>query len=160
MIDTITQLTTTLPEELTTILLLLLIAIVFVIAYKTLAIVTQTLIISALSAGFYLTLWYLEFMPFSIQNTLLFAFLGAALYLGFTLLQTAYSILKTTIKIPVGIVETFYKITRKITNTLKGLLSSKKTKTKTKKKEKDEQDDNTKEVVIDKVNREEKDKED
>lgn len=161
MIQNIIQTFSELPETATTIILLLLLVTVLAVAYKTMAIVMQTIIISILSAVFYLALWYLEIMPFSLRNLLLFTFLGAALYIGFTLLQTGYKIAKTTITIPIEIITLFYKILAKIEHgivrTVKKITGEeKKTKKKSNKQKKDKDnsdDDNTKEVVIDKVNK-------
>lgn len=169
MINTIIETFTALPETAGTLLLLTLLITVFVIAYKTLTLFIQTAIISLLSALFYLTLWYIDYMAFSLRNLLLFTFLGAAIYLGLKILQTTYTIAKTTIKIPVEIIETFYKTLKFAKNTIQKIIPDRKQKNKREnqktekskksKKKEDPDDESHKEVVLDKLKDQEENEE-
>lgn len=156
MINTIIETFTALPETASTALILILLITVFAIAYKTLSLVIQTTIITALSAVFYLALWYLDYMPFSFRNLLLFAFLGAAIYITLKTMQTLYTITKTTIKIPVEIIEAAYHTLEFAKNTIQKIIPNKttkkdKTSKKGKNKKQNDSDGSHKEVVLDKL---------
>jgi len=162
MIEAITQ---SLPSELTTVILLAGLVIVFYLAYKILSMVTQTILIAALSGIFYATLTSFLDLQLTLQNVLFFSLTGAALYLLYTIIETTVSIATHLIKIPVKLIEIIiYPIRKLIGRTKKKLNESKNKsnqnnnkKTETKKQEKNNTKDekDTKEVVIDKVSKDE-----
>ena len=162
MINTIIETFTSLPETASTALILILLVTVFAIAYKTLALVIQTTIITALSAAFYITLWYLDYMPFSFRNLLLFAFLGAAIYITLKVLETAYTLTKTTIKVPVEIIEAVYHTLEFAKNTIQKIIPNKDEQKNTNNRENNQSQNNEshKEVVLDKLKEKEDPKKD
>ena len=97
MIEPLTQL----PSEVSMVLLLVLLIAAFVVAFKVMKMVFQTVLVSGLSALFYLALAVLFFdtAP-TINNTLTFAFLGSTLYMVYTFLISAYSFTSRIISIP------------------------------------------------------------
>lgn len=146
-----------LPQELTTIALLLGLVAVFYVAYKLMEMVFQTIIISIMSGGFYtaFSFLFLEGIPPFI-DILMFALLGSVLYIIFTLLESAYTVSKHLIKIPIMIIEAVLYPIKKLYNALKKELEKKKEqKVDLDKADQDSSDDqndkDTKEVVIDKV---------
>jgi len=97
MITTISQL----PSQVSTIALLILLIAAFVIAFKVMKMVFQTILVSVLSAVFYVALTVLFFngTP-TINNTLMFAFLGSTFYMVYSFLISAYGIASKFIAIP------------------------------------------------------------
>lgn len=97
MISTISQL----PSEVSTVILLILLITAFVIAFKVMKMVFQTILVSALSGLFYvvLTVFFFNSMP-TINNTLMFAFLGSTFYMVYSFLISAYSVTARFISIP------------------------------------------------------------
>lgn len=88
--------------ELGTVGLLVALVILFVVAFKVLEMVFQTVLVAALSGGFYLALsYYLNLVSFSVNSLLFFAFLGGSLYTGYYLILQGYGLLSTIISIPV-----------------------------------------------------------
>lgn len=153
-----------LPQELTTLALLVALVAVFFVAYKLMEMVFQTIIISVMSGGFYAAFSYLFLggLP-AIMDVLMFALLGSVLYIVFTLLESAYTVSKHLVKIPVMAMEAVLYPIKKLYNALKKELE--KERETTSKAEtssnnqggessKDEDDKDTKEVVIDKVQQE------
>jgi hypothetical protein len=151
-----------LPQEVTTLALLVALVAVF---YKLMEMVFQTITISVMSGGFYAAFSYLFLggLP-SIMDILLFALLGSVLYIVFTLLESAYTVSKHLVKIPVMILEAVLYPIKKLYKALKAELEKEReTKSKTGKtsndqeggsSDDDEDDKGTKEVVIDKVQQE------
>lgn len=97
MIPTISQL----PSQVSTIVLLILLIAAFVIAFKVMKMVFQTILVSVLSALFYvaLTVFFFNSMP-TINNTLMFSFLGSTFYMVYSFLVSAYSVTAKFIGIP------------------------------------------------------------
>lgn len=97
MIATISQL----PSEVSTVILLILLIAAFVIAFKVMKMVFQTILVSVLSGLFYvaLTVFFFNSMP-TINNTLMFAFLGSTFYMVYSFLISAYSVTARFISIP------------------------------------------------------------
>ncbi len=89
-----------LDPQINTLILLILIVGAFIVAFKIMAMVFQTILVSVLSAGFYLTLVYLLNYPLRPDLVLLFAFLGATLYMGYSFLSSAYWIAAKAIQVP------------------------------------------------------------
>lgn len=97
MISTISQL----PSEVSTVLLLILLIAAFVVAFKVMKMVFQTILVSVLSALFYVALMILFFNSTpTINDTLMFAFLGSTFYMVYSFLVSAYSITAKLIAIP------------------------------------------------------------
>lgn len=88
--------------DLGTVGLLVALVIMFVVAFKVLEMVFQTIMVAALSGGFYFAIsYYLEAVSFSLNSLLFFAFLGGSLYTGYYLVLQGYSILSLLISLPV-----------------------------------------------------------
>jgi len=88
--------------ELNTVILLIALVVMFVVAFKVLEMVMQTLLVSALSGGFYLAItYYLESVSFSLDSLLFFTLIGGSLYTFYSLLTTSASLLKLLVKYPV-----------------------------------------------------------
>ena len=114
MIELLTQFIQSLGQ-LNTVILLIALVLLFVVAFKVLEMVMQTVIVSALSGGFYLALsYYFDPVTFSVDSLLFFTFIGGSLYTGYSLLTTSASLLRKLIKLPV-------KLVRKIIRFLKNL---------------------------------------
>lgn len=88
-----------------TVLLIGLLIAAFIVAFKVLKMIMQTVTVSLLSAAFYVGLVYLFSYPLSVDRLLLFAFMGATLYMGFSFLISAYSIAARVLEIPYRIVK-------------------------------------------------------
>lgn len=89
-----------LPQDVATVLLILLLIIAFIIAFKLMKMVFETVTVSVLSAAFYLALTQLFSFSFSFNQMLTYAFLGAVLYMAYSFMASAYSIARTALKIP------------------------------------------------------------
>jgi len=152
-----------LPQEATTLALLIGLVAVFYIAYKLMEMVFQTIAMSIVSGAFYtaFSFMFLGGIPGYI-NILMFSLLGSALYIAFTMLESAYTISKHLIKIPVTIIDAVLYPIKKLYSALKAEME-KSNDSEKKKKQKEQQqeteDENSeekdaKEVVIDKVKEE------
>lgn len=86
------------------ILLALLIA-AFVVAFKIMEMVFETILASVLSGLFYVALSYLFNYSMSVERVLLFAFIGATLYMGYSFLISVYSIGSTVLSVPYKILK-------------------------------------------------------
>lgn len=105
--------------QLNTVVLLMGLVILFVVAFKVLEMVMQTLIVSVLSGAFYLALsYYLGSVQFSIDSLLFFTFIGGSLYTGYNLITTSASLLNKIIRLPI-------KIIKKVIGFIKELINSK-----------------------------------
>jgi hypothetical protein len=94
--------------------ILLLIAIIaaFVVAFKIMEMIFDTVVISLMSAGFYLVMRYIQGGPLSINDLLLFSFMGASLYMLYSTFAAAYKMGTTIIPLP-------YRIVKKVLSPLK-----------------------------------------
>lgn len=97
------------PQQYSTVVLLVLLLAAFIAAFKLLEMVFETIMVSVLSAGAYTAFTYLVYnsMP-GLNDILLFAFAGASLYIGYTLLASAYGIAATVISVPYKIIKILY----------------------------------------------------
>jgi hypothetical protein len=87
--------------ELGTVSLLLALVLLFVVAFKILEMVMQTVMVSALSGAFYFALaYYLESVAFSFNSLLFFAFIGGSLYTGYHMIAQGYAILSLLLTVP------------------------------------------------------------
>lgn len=75
------------------IIYIVLLALLFVIAYKILKIFLQIVLVSIFSAGVYIILYLIGFLEFSLLNLLFFSFIGTLLYLFYSALFYILSIL-------------------------------------------------------------------
>ncbi len=90
--------------EIGTVGLLISLVLLFVVAFKLLEMVMQTVLVAALSGGFYAALaYYIPGIGFSVNSLLFFTFLGGSLYTGYHLLSQGYSLAKLLVYIPVKI---------------------------------------------------------
>jgi hypothetical protein len=109
-----------LPQEVTTLALLVGLVAVFYIAYKLMEMVFQTITMSILSGAFYTAFSYLFLggIP-GFVDILMFSLLGSVLYIVFTLLESAYTVSKHLVKIPVAILEAILYPVKKLYSALK-----------------------------------------
>lgn len=148
-----------LPQELTTLALLIGLVAVFYIAYKLMEMVFQTITISIMSGGFYAAFSYLFLGGFpGLMDILFFSLLGSVLYIVFTLLESAYTVSKHVVKIPVAIIEAILYPIKKLYAALKKEMQKEREKNEKTSSEnssnaedQSSEDKDTKEVVIDKV---------
>jgi len=143
--------------NLTSILLVLALVAVFIIASKIMEIIFDTLLVSAISAGFYLALRTIQGGAVSINDLLLFTVLGATLYMTYSTIASLYKIGKKVIPIPIQITKTLIKPVKytgkkigKQFKNRKDYSPNKKqeNKPKEKKDEKPAEDKTTKEVIL------------
>ncbi|MBC5792592.1 MAG: hypothetical protein H8Z69_00990 [Nanohaloarchaea archaeon] len=148
-----------LPAQFQTAALVVLLVITFVVAFKIMTMVLETIIVSVLSGVFYIALGSVLGYSTSLNLMLFYAFLGATLYMGYSVLSSAYGIASTIIEIP-------YKALRLLFVPFRKLYSHHKEKKKLEKYRRDtnekaendkDSDKNTKEVVLDKVTKKEDD---
>lgn len=100
--------------QLNTVVLLIALVVLFVVAFKVLEIVMHTLLVSALSGGFYLAItYYMQSLSFSLDSLLFFTLIGGSLYTFYSLLTTSASLAKLIVKYPVKLVKSFFKIIKK-----------------------------------------------
>lgn len=139
------------PQQYSTVLLLVLLLVAFIAAFKLLEMVFETIMVSVLSAGAYTAFTYLVYnsMP-GLNDILLFAFAGASLYIGYTLLASAYGIAATVISVPYKLIKITYSgLSRLIKKLVGGIRSSAEERKKAKVQSEDEEA--VKEVVLDKM---------
>lgn len=147
MIDQILQTVQTQGSEIS-ILLIIALVLVFVAAFKVMEMVFDIFIVSVLSAGFYLALRYLQGGPISLNDLLLFTFLGASLYMLYSFLSTLWSIGSRVLPIPFKIIETVLKPFRYVWDKYQEHEKRKSYVDRDKKEEEDDEDKSTKEVVL------------
>lgn len=92
-------------SDLTTLILFLLLIVSFVVAFKVMQMVFETILVSVLSAGFYIGMVYFFGYTFTLERVLLFAFLGATLYMAYSFIISAYSIASTVLEVPYHILK-------------------------------------------------------
>lgn len=151
-----------LPQDVATIVLIVLLVVVFVVAFKIMSMVFETVMVSALSAGFYAALSQVLNYSFSFNQMLTYAFLGAVLYLTYSFLASAYSIARTMLKIPYHLLLLVLKPFKWIYTKIREEVKLKKLQRKAEKRKspgssKDADSDSTKEVVLDKVKKDSED---
>jgi len=142
-------------SEAGTLLLLFLLIAAFVVAFKVMQMVFETILVSVISGGFYLALVYFMSFPFSFERVLLFAFLGATLYMAYSFLASMYSIASSLIGIPYHIVKYIFMIPVTAVKKLYGHMKEKKRlkeiRSESRDYSNDEDSEGVKETVLDKV---------
>ncbi|MFB6209466.1 MAG: hypothetical protein ABEJ56_05015 [Candidatus Nanohaloarchaea archaeon] len=93
------------PEQFATVILLVLLVLVFVVAFKIMKMVFETITVSVLSAGFYAALSQVFSYQFSFNQMLTYAFLGATLYMVYAFLASAFYLLEKIISVPFSAVK-------------------------------------------------------
>lgn len=159
MIPLISQL----PSEVSTLILLVLLIAAFVVAFKVMQMVFQTIVVSVLSAVFYvaLTIVFFNSTP-TINNTLMFALMGSTLYMVYSFLVSAYSIAAKLVAIPYHILRYAVKPFVWLYSKVKEEYKLKKVREKIEKGDSaqdfsPDKDKSTKDVVLDKVRKQDKD---
>lgn len=128
------------------IFLVLAIIVALVIAFKIMEMVFETVLVTALSGAFYMALRYIQGGPISINDLLLFSFLGATLYMLYSLLETLYNVGSAVIPLPYNLTKTLLWPLQKIRSKY---IEYQKKKSYTDRSEKEETEDkSTKEVVL------------
>jgi hypothetical protein len=144
-----------LPQDVATVVLIVLLVVVFVAAFKIMSMVFETVMVSALSAGFYAALSQVLNYSFSFNQMLTYAFLGAVLYMSYSFLASAYSIARTVLKIPYHLIMIGLKPFKwgyeKVKEEVKLRKMRKKAERKKSSSTKSNDSGSTKEVVLDKV---------
>jgi hypothetical protein len=144
-----------LPQDVATVLLIVLLVVVFVAAFKIMSMVFETVMVSALSAGFYAALSQVLNYSFSFNQMLTYAFLGAVLYMSYSFLASAYSIARTVLKIPYRLIMIGLKPFKWGYEKVREEVKLRKMRKKAERKKTSSTDSNdsgsTKEVVLDKV---------
>lgn len=142
-----------LPQDMATAVLIVLLVVVFIVGFKVMKMVFETITVSAVSGVFYLALSFVMDYSFSINQMLTYAFLGATLYLSYSFMASAYGIARSLLEIPYHIillllkpVKYLYREGRKKYRLWRIQQGKQKT------PDDDEEDDSsTKQVIIDKV---------
>ncbi|MFB6115301.1 MAG: hypothetical protein ABEK04_03335 [Candidatus Nanohalobium sp.] len=151
----IVQTVQSLPQGLTSFILVGLLIAVLVVAYKLMEMVFETLTVAGLSGVFYGGLTYLfspQMKGFEVNELLLFIFLGAALYIGYSFILSVYSATSTLIEIPIEMGKILLYPFKKLYTHHK-----KSKEEKQQEKSSSDQDQSTKEVVLDKMQEEDDD---
>jgi len=152
-----------LPQGASSVILIGLLIAVLVIAYKIMEMVFETVTVAALSGAFYAGLTYLfsggSFTGFQVDELLLFAFLGATLYMVYSFIMSLYNAGTTLVEIPIQMAKIILYPFKKLWGYHKKEKSRKREteKEKSKQKEQKDQEQSTKEVVLDKVKDNDKD---
>lgn len=147
-----------LPQGSTSFILVGLLIAVLLVAYKIMEMVFETLAVSGVSGVYYAGLTYLfgggNLSGLQVNELLLFVFLGATLYLFYSLMLSVYSATSTLIEIPI-------EMAKIIVYPFKKLWGHHKKSRKEKKEKKQEkyQEQSTKEVVLENVKDSEQDDE-
>jgi hypothetical protein len=81
-------------------ILVLALLVVLVTAFKLMEMIFETILITVISGAFYTSLRYIQGGTVSLNDMLLFSFLGASLYMVYSLLETLYSVGSTVLPIP------------------------------------------------------------
>ncbi|MFB6203371.1 MAG: hypothetical protein ABEK01_02665 [Candidatus Nanohaloarchaea archaeon] len=95
-----------LPAPFQSIAVVFLLIVLFVIAYKVLETIMETFLVTGLSGGFYYAVQkYIWGTTPAINDILMFAFIGGALFMAYTVLSSAYSVASELIQIPYKILK-------------------------------------------------------
>lgn len=151
------------PQQYSTVILLILIILAFIVAYRLMKMVFQTLMVTLLSGAFYVALVYFFSFSFSLNHLLFYAFLGSSLYIGFKFLASAYQIAETVISVPYKALKILFIPFKWIYGVISDKADTEKIKNLKNRKDKhseDSSESSTKEVVVDKVVNKNKDDED
>ena len=151
------------------ILLVLALITALVVAFKVMEMIFDTALIAGISGVFYIGLRTIQGGQITVNDLLLFTFLGASVYMFYSFLASLYRVGTTVIPIPYHIIQTVLKPFRYGWDKLKEAVensddyapkkprSSEKSKDKDGEDEEDKKDKTTKEVVL--GNQKEKDEE-
>lgn len=146
------------PDVATAVLVVLLIA-AFVVAFKIMKMVFQTILVSVLSGVFYLALVFFFNYQFSLNNLLMFSFLGSSLYMAYSFLASAYSVASRLLEIPHKLIiyglKPFKLVYRKVRDHYRMKRVKRSMDNSPGKKEEESQE--TREVVLDKVRSQDED---
>lgn len=82
------------------IILVIALIVALVVAFKIMEMVFETVIVTVLSGVFYIALKYIQGGTISLNDVLLFSFLGATLYMLYSLLASLYSVGATVVLLP------------------------------------------------------------
>lgn len=96
------------PSQYSTLVLVALLVLAFVVAFKIMELVFETLTVSALSGAFYAAYTAIlggGISEIVLNDLLLFAFLGAGFYMTYSFLSSAYTIAARIIHIPYTLVK-------------------------------------------------------
>lgn len=93
-----------LPQDAATAVLIVLLVVAFIVAFKIMKMVFETITVSILSAGFYAALSQVLAYNFSFNQMLTYAFLGAVLYMAYSFMASAYTIVRHLLEIPYQII--------------------------------------------------------
>ena len=97
--------------EMNTAFLLLALVVLFVVAFKVMEMVMQTILVTALSGLFYFALsYFLTSVSFSLNSLLFFAFIGGTLYTAYNLLTKSYKLASVALKVPLKIIKLVKKM--------------------------------------------------
>lgn len=146
-----------LPQDIATAVLILLLVVIFVVAFKVMKMVFETIAVSALSAGFYTALSFVLSYSFSFNQMLSYAFLGATLYMVYSFLASAYSLARTALSIPYHVLVLIGRPVKKAFGYIRKeyrlwkIRKDKKRSSRRDGKDDEEDSSSTKEVIIDKV---------
>lgn len=139
-----------LPQGSTSFILVGLLIAVLLIAYKIMEMVFETLAVAGVSGAYYAGLTYLfgggTFSGLQLDELLLFVFLGASLYLFYSLVLSVYSATSTLIEVPIEMAKIIFYPFKKLWGHHKNSRKKKK-----EKKQEEKQEQSTKEVVLDNV---------
>lgn len=91
-----------------TLLLFILLVLAFVVAFKLMEMVFETIMVSILSGIFYLGMVYLFGYSLTLDRVILFAFLGSAFYMAYSLMSSAYTLLSMVIGIPYALLKLLF----------------------------------------------------
>jgi len=89
-----------LPTEPTTIGLVLLLILAFTLGFKLIQALFNTVLVTALSALFYVALSFLLDYSLTVDRVLTFAILGSTLYIGINTASALYSTASTLLSVP------------------------------------------------------------
>ncbi len=151
------------PEQAATFILLGLLVLAFVVAFKVLKMVMETVLITVISAGFYTAMVFAGLIQgFEFNQMLFFSFLGSGLYLFYSVLASTYTVLSKMIAVPYKLVLVATIPFKHGYRTLRAHWSPPDLREKVEnwkpdsyEEEIEDQEYDTKEVVLDKLNKEE-----
>ena len=153
--------------DVVSILLVIALITALVVAFKVMEMIFDTALIAAISGAFYIGLRTIQGGQITVNDLLLFTFLGASVYMFYSLLASLYRVGTTVIPIPYHIIQAALRPFRYVWREVKEMVENREDfapkKPRSSEKSKDEDDDEdegdktTKEVIL--GNQKEKDEE-
>jgi len=132
-----------LPQPVITGLLLLSLIAVFVVASKVMEMIFESITIALMSGVFYVGLTYLfGGVEFAFNDLLLYSVLGPSVYMLYSFLSTVLSTTSKIVQIPLTVIRSIYRFTKKFFRKLRKLIRS------YREEEITERNKSTKEVVL------------